>query len=260
MRILIIEDEQNNANRLVRLLGEVCPEGQVIGILTSNAEVRAFFEDGSVVPDVILADIQLGDGLSFEGIKSVSASIPVIFTTAYDQYAVQAFKFNSIDYLLKPIDVDELRGALAKVAGSASQLEADVPAKNISTTDAIARLLEQAGVVRYRERFLISYRDSYLVVPVSEATHIGICDGVVRLYTVAGKSHALNLTLDELETQLDPSRFMRVNRQYIVCAAAVEKLSTWFLGKMRIHVKGYPDESIIVSRDKSSLVKKWLDS
>ena len=250
MRILIIEDEQNNADRLVRLVNDIRPDAEIVAVLASNAEVEDFFHQAVNAPDVILSDIRLGDGLSFVGLKSAPQSVPVIFTTAYDQYALQAFKYNGLDYLLKPIDAEELRKALDKV----------VVERSSTTTEDIRQLLASAaGSIRYRERFLISFRDTFHVVPVSEMSHVGISDGIVRLYTTGGKSHLLNMTLDELEKQLDPERFMRVNRQYIVSAAAVEKLSAYFLGKMRVHLKGYPDMEVIVSREKVSAVKRWLD-
>jgi two-component system LytT family response regulator len=250
MRILIIEDEQSSADRLWRML-----EGkhELAGVCASNAEVKAFFaNDREADVDLILSDIQLGDGLSFESLRTAPTTIPVIFTTAYDHYAVQAFRFNSIDYLLKPIDREELFAALAKVKPSAP-----------SSTYDIAQLLASVKnqTIRYRERFLIPHRaDEYLIVPVSDVSHITIRDGVVRLCTLPGKSHLLNMTLEEAESQLDPKRFMRVNRQFIVSAAAVTKLSTHFLGKMRIHVAAFPDTEIIVSREKVSIVKHWLDS
>jgi two-component system LytT family response regulator len=250
MKILIIEDEQSSADRLRRML-----EGwhQVVGTCASNAEVKAFFADDAHSDiDLILSDIQLGDGLSFESLRTVPSAIPIIFTTAYDHYAVQAFRFNSIDYLLKPIDSEELHAALAKVKPNA-----------LSTTDAIAKLLEsvKSQTIRYRERFLIPHRaDEFLIIPVSDVSHITIRDGVVRLCTLEGKYHTLNMTLEEVETQLDPQRFMRVNRQFIISAAAVQKLSTYFLGKMRIHMTATPDEEIIVSKDKVATVKRWLDS
>ena len=277
MRILIIEDEQSSADRLKRMLegqpmeqreqSDACissaesrqrkTEGQheIVGVCASNAEVRAFFADGQHVEvNLILSDIQLGDGLSFESLKTAPSAIPVIFTTAFDHYAVQAFQFNSIDYLLKPIDSEELHAALAKVK----------PVINSpSTTDAIAQLLAsvKCQTIRYRERFLIPHRaDEYLIVPVSDVSHITIRDGVVRLFTLDGKSHALSMTLEEAESQLDPQRFMRVNRQFIVSATAVSKLSTYFLGKMRIHVAAFPTVEIIVSKDKVATVKRWLDS
>ena len=252
MKILIIEDEQSSADRLRRMLEA---EHEIVDVCASNAEVKAFFAvEVHAEVDLILSDIQLGDGLSFESLKMVPTAIPVIFTTAFDQYAVQAFQFNSLDYLLKPIDSEELHAALAKVKPMVNGL---------STTDAIAQLLAsvKSQAIRYRERFLIPHRaDEYLIVPVSDVSHITIRDGVVRLCTLDGKTHALNITLEEAESQLDPQRFMRVNRQFIVSAAAVSKLSTYFLGKMRIHVNAFPDTEIIVSKDKVATVKRWLDS
>lgn len=253
MRILIIEDEQSSADRLRRMLEE---EHEIMGVAVSNAEVKAFFA-AEKHPDIdlILSDIQLGDGLSFESLRTLSSAIPVIFTTAYDHYAVQAFRFNSIDYLLKPIDSEELRVALDKVK--------PLKANSLSTTEVIAQLLEsvKSQTIRYRERFLIPYHaDEYLIIPVCDVSHITIRDGVVRLCTLTGKHYTLNMTLEEVEGQLDPQRFMRVNRQFIVNAAAVQKLSTYFLGKMRIHMTAAPNEEIIVSKDKVAIVKRWLNS
>ena len=259
MKILIIEDEQSSADRLRRML-----EGQheIVGVCASNAEVKKFFADGAHSDiDLILSDIQLGDGLSFESLRTVPEAIPVIFTTAYDHYAVQAFRFNSIDYLLKPIDSEELHTALAKVEVTLNSKLSTL--NSPSTTDTIAQLLESVKnqTIRYRERFLIPHRaDEFLIIPVSDVSHITIRDGVVRLCTLEGKHHTLNMTLEEVESQLDPQRFMRVNRQFIISAAAVQKLSTYFLGKMRIHMTAAPDEEIIVSKDKVATVKRWLDS
>lgn len=257
MKILIIEDEQSNADRLRRMIEN---EHEIVGVCASNAEVKAFFT-GKADVDLILSDIQLGDGLSFDSLRTVSDAIPVIFTTAYDHYAVQAFRFNSIDYLLKPIDSEELHAALEKVKSMVNSQSSII--NSVSTTDAIAQLLEsvKSQTIRYRERFLIPHRsDEFQIIPVSEVSHITIRDGVVRLCTLAGKHHTLNMTLEEVESQLDPQRFMRVNRQFIISAAAVQKLSTYFLGKMRIHMTALPDEEIIVSKDKVATVKRWLDS
>ena len=285
MKILIIEDEQSSADRLRRMLegqpmeqreqSDACissaesrqrnTEGQheIVGVCASNAEVKAFFAEGAHHEvDLILSDIQLGDGLSFESLRTVPEAIPVIFTTAFDHYAVQAFRFNSIDYLLKPIDSEELHAALAKV-------KLELPSRTggvgggFSTTDTIAQLLEsvKSQTIRYRERFLIPHHaDEFLIIPVSDVSHITIRDSVVRLCTLEGKHHTLNMTLEEVESQLDPQRFMRVNRQFIISAVAVQKLSTYFLGKMRIHMTAAPNEEIIVSKDKVATVKRWLDS
>ena len=264
MKILIIEDEQSSADRLRRMLEDV---HEIVCVAASNAEVKAFFADDQHADvDLILSDIQLGDGLSFDSLRTVPSAIPVIFTTAYDHYAVKAFRFNSIDYLLKPIDKEELFAALAKVESlqSLQTPQTSQPLNhNPSTTEAIAQLLEsmKGQNIHYRERFLIPHRaDEYLIIPVSAVSHIMISDGVVRLCTLSGKIFTLNLTLEEAESQLDPQRFMRVNRQFIISAAAVQKLSTYFLGKMRIHMTAFPNESIIVSKDKAAAVKRWLDS
>lgn len=256
IRVLIIEDEQSSAQRLKRLLEASSTSCEVIGMVESNAAAIAFFAGEHPSIDLILSDIQLGDGLSFEALRSAPADIPVIFTTAYDQYAVQAFKFNSLDYLLKPIDEAELQVALEKVRNARREVAA-------TSTDAIARLLDTLGKgsIRYRERFLIPHKaDEYLIVPASDVSHIAIRDGVVRLCTLSRTVHTLGMTLEEAEAQLDPQRFMRANRQYIINAAAVEKLSIWFLGKMRVYLKGYPGEEIIVSKEKAASVRRWLDS
>lgn len=259
MKILIIEDEQSSADRLRRMLES---QHKIVGICASNAEVKTFFSDEAHAEvDLILSDIQLGDGLSFESLKTVPTAIPVIFTTAFDHYAVQAFKFNSIDYLLKPIDSEELQNALEKVQYSLAPCSS--PLAPLSTTDALAQLLAsvKSQTIRYRERFLIPYRaDEFLIVPVSDVSHLTIRDGVVRLCTLQGKTHPLSMTLEEAESQLDPKRFMRVNRQFIISATAVAKLSTYFLGKMRIHLAAFPDAEIIVSKDRVATVKRWLDS
>ncbi len=254
MKILIIEDEQSSAERLKRMLQD--GNHEVMGVLASNAEAKRFFASGTQGVDLILSDIQLGDGLSFEALESVPGNVPVIFTTAFDHYAIQAFKYNGIDYLLKPIDATELHTAIGKVENR--HIDA-----SSTTTDTIFQMLASVKkqTIHYRERFLIPYHaDEYLIILVGDVSHIAIKDGVVRLYTISGKSHILNMTLDEADSQLDPHRFMRVNRQHIVNAAAVEKASTYFLGKMRIHMKAYPDAEIIVSKDKVATVKRWLNS
>lgn len=254
MNILIIEDEQNSALRLKRLVEGINDSYTVAAMVASNAEAKSFFASQHPVIDLILSDIQLGDGLSFDALRCAPAGVPVIFTTAYDQYAVQAFKFNSLDYLLKPIDETELRTALQKV---------QTVNTTATSTDAITQLLDVLGKgsIRYRERFLIPHKaDEFLIIPASEVSHFVIQDGVVRLCTLSGVRHQLGMTLDEIESQLDPQRFMRVNRQYIVNASAVDKLSAWFQGKLRIFIKGFPDDEITVSKEKVSAVKRWLDS
>lgn len=254
MKILIIEDERSNADRLVRLLGNITVlTAEVVGVANSNREAMAMLQSDAFMPDVILADIQLGDGLSFESLQTAPPNIPVIFTTAYEQYAIQAFGYNGIAYLLKPIDPQELTEALQQVAERQPRP---------TDTDQLRELLtalRQNGI-RYRERFLIPFRDELKVVSVREVSHIALVEGGVYLFTNTGKMHPLGYTLEEMEAQLDPQRFMRVNRQYIVNVDSVQSLVSHFLGKMQLHIRGYADTEVIISRAKVPMVKKWLDS
>jgi len=254
MRIYIIEDEQSNSDRLCRLIKGFNGDYEIVGVAANNASACTYFAQNPDI-DLILADIQLSDGLSFEALKRAPYAVPIIFTTAFDHYAIQAFKFNSIDYLLKPIQSSELQSALNKVAQPKQS-------KSFTTTE-LTKLLDivQTNNIHYRERFLIAQgSEEFLVLPVSEVSLIGIHDGLVCIYTLSGKDYPINLTLDELEKQLNPMRFMRVNRQYIVHAADVHKLSTHFFGKLRVHMKSFPSVEIVVSKDKAASVKRWLGS
>ncbi|MBQ0113009.1 MAG: response regulator transcription factor [Bacteroidales bacterium] len=250
MKILIIEDEYNNAERLNRILDEITEiDTQVLSITSSNTETISFFSKTSVMPDVILSDIQLGDGVSFSALQYAPENTPVIFTTAYDQYAINAFKYNGIAYLLKPIDKQELTEALLRV-------------KERTNTESIHSMLSSLieNGMRYRERFLVPYRNELRVINVQEVSHIGLIERCVYLFTNNNKQYSLSQTLEELESELNPTRFMRVNRQYIVNIGAIDSLSASFLGKMKLRIVNYPKTEVIISRAKVSLVKKWLDS
>lgn len=260
MKILIIEDEQNNADRLCRILSKMDTiSPTVLAVVTSNAETRCFFQSGNAMPDVILADIQLGDGRSFESLRFAPAHIPVIFTTAYDQYAIDAFRYNGIAYLLKPIDPEELSEALLRIKDRQS---AGSQTSHPSDTDQLQQLIESLrdGGIRYRERFLVAYRDELRVIPVREVSHIALIDGNTALFTTEGKQYSLPQTLEELEVELNPKDFMRVTRQHIVNVNAVDSLVQNFLGKMRLRLRNYKDEDIIISRAKVPVVKRWLTS
>jgi len=248
--ILILEDEQRNANRLIRLLKEIVPEARIEGPLAS-IEAAVEYLRKAPAPDLILADIRLSDGLSFEALKEAPATAPIIFTTAYDEYAVQAFKYNSFDYLLKPIDADELAAAIEKVEHNGHH----------TSEEHLRQLFEtlQQGCCRYRERFLLPYRDGYKTVSVSEINHIYTENKIVRLQLKDGTSEAVSVSMDELERQLDPVRFFRANRQYIVCMDSIRYLGNYFGGKLVLRLHGYPDTEILVSKEKAQRLKEWID-
>lgn len=232
MKILVLEDEQRNAMRLIRLLNGIDTTFTIEGPLASIKETVEFFQSGKAA-DLILADIRLTDGLSFEALKYAPATVPIIFTTAYDEYAVQAFKFNSFDYLLKPVDADENLRQLF---------------------DAL-----QKNQFRYRERFLLPYRDGYKTVRVSDINHIELENKTVYLRLNNGTSEAVNVSMDELEQQLNPDCFFRANRQYIINVEHVLFLGNYFGGKLIVRLKGYPDTRITVSKEKAQRLKEWID-
>lgn len=250
MKILILEDEQRNAMRLIRLLNDIDATFVIEGPFTSIKEAVEFFQSRKTT-DLILADIRLTDGLSFEALKYAPATVPIIFTTAYDEYAVQAFKFNSFDYLLKPLDVDELEAAINKA----------IKAGKNYTEENFRQLFDalQKNQFRYRERFLLPYRDGYKTVRVSDINHIETENKNVYLHLNNGTSEVVNVSMEELEQQLNPDCFFRANRQYIINVEHVLFLGNYFGGKLIVHLKGYPKTEIQVSKEKAQRIKEWLD-
>ena len=239
-----------NAKRLIKLLNDIDRTFIVEGPLASIKETVEFFQSGKTT-NLILADIRLTDGLSFEALKYAPATIPIIFTTAYDEYAVQAFKFNSFDYLLKPLDSDELEAAIDKAAKAG---------KNY-TDENLQQLFDalQKNKFRYRERFLLPYRDGYKTVRVSDINHIETENKIVYLRLNNGTSEVVNVSMDELEHQLNPDYFFRANRQYIINVEHVLFLGNYFGGKLIVRLKGYPKTEIQVSKEKAQRLKEWID-
>jgi DNA-binding LytR/AlgR family response regulator len=250
MNILVIEDEKHNADRMIRLLNGYDWNCRVFGPLGSVVEVRDFFQGEDKV-DLILSDIRLTDGLSFDALKDVPGDIPVIFTTAYDEYALRAFNYNGIAYLLKPIEKDELAETIEKVRRMASSSASREIAE-------IYRLL-QGKSVAYRQRFLIPDRDGYITVPVSQVSYVSTESGVTRLFLKNKKQYAVDISLDDLEAQLDPSQFFRATRQQIVNISSVQRISNWFNRKIKIILSDYPDAEIVVGKEKATRLKQWLD-
>ena len=182
---------------------------------------------------------------------------PIIFTTAYDQYAIQAFKFNSIDYLLKPIDSDELEAAIQKA------IERISPSSPTTTAPNLEQLLEYlSGAIptpHYRERFLVSRRDEYITIEVQNVCFIHSQQNITRLYLTDGTSATIPSTLDQLEKEMNPASFFRANRQHMIQVGHIKKVSNWFNYKLKVEMNGYPQEEILISREKAATFKKWLD-
>lgn len=251
MNILIIEDEQRNFNRLQRLLEKMDTSFHIDGPLGSITESVEWLQSHPA-PDLILADIRLSDGLSFDVLQQTAVSSPVIFTTAYDEYAVQAFKYNSFDYLLKPVNADELAAAIEKVR------QYKIPG---TYGNEIKQLLEymRRNNYRYRERFLLTFADGYFSVQTKDISHIALDGRSTLLFMKNGTSEPVPYSLDELESQLNPDEFFRANRQYLVQIDSILSVNNWFNSRLKIHLRKYPDTEIIVSRERATALKEWLD-
>lgn len=246
--ILIIEDEKPNAARLKRLIAVVKPGATILATLESVSESVEWMLTKEC-PDLIMMDVRLADGLSFEIFEKVKPKCPIIFTTAYDEYAVRAFKFNSIDYLLKPIEQDELEQSF-KMVEERQQSDA---------TLSIEQLLSHMNKKEYRSRFLLPFRDGFKTVFVSEIAYIYSELKITKARLLNGTEEVLPQTLEELEQQLDPEFFFRANRQFIVHINAIKQIHNYFNGKLKVELRKSPDIDIIVSREKAMAIKTWLD-
>jgi len=249
MRILIIEDENPAAQRLLSLLKIHFPSAGFEGNLDSVRSALSWLSENPE-PDLIFCDIQLADGLSFEIFQKKPVSSPVIFTTAFDQYAIKAFQVNAVDYLLKPIDPEELARAVDKYR------------KNQLPSQLDGRLLEQLlkpQSIRFKSRFLVSFGDKIQSVPVDEVAFFFSEERVTFLQTWASKKYVIDQTLEQTEGQLDPTRFFRLNRKYLASLEAIEAVFTYSNSRLKIKLQGCEDPDILVSREKVSEFKAWLD-
>lgn len=249
-KILIVEDERPNADRLKRLLLKLRPHIEILSVEDSITSTVNWLEN-NVVPDIIMMDIRLADGLSFEIFNKHEVKSAVIFTTAYDEYAVQAFKYNSIDYLLKPIEEEELDAALKRYE---TFMEA-VPVVG----SAIEGLLNYIQPKDYRKRFLIVHRDGYKTVLAEDILYFYTELGISKAMLNTGVVENIPQTLEELEKQLDPKFFFRANRQFIIHIDSVKQIFNHFNGKLKLELRKQPEMEVIVSREKASVFKSWMD-
>ncbi|RYY33347.1 MAG: response regulator transcription factor [Sphingobacteriaceae bacterium] len=246
--ILIIEDEKPNADRLKRLIKTIRPGANVLAVVESIADSVAWFIENAA-PDVVMMDVRLSDGVSFEIFDKIDINCPVIFTTAYDEYAVKAFKYNSVDYLLKPVEQDELEAAFEK-------LEATPVSHDKLSLEGLFNYLQPKD---FRSRFLLPYRDGYKSVLVSDVTYFYSELKITRAKLHDGSEETVPQTMEELELQLNPKQFFRANRQFIVYIDAIQRVHNYFNGKLKLDIKNSPDVEIIVSREKAGTLKNWLD-
>jgi DNA-binding LytR/AlgR family response regulator len=252
MNVLIIEDEIQAARRLENLINELLPQAIISGRMDSVKSAVKWFNNNAH-PDLIFMDIQLGDGLSFEIFEMTTISAPVIFTTAYDEYALKAFKVNSIDYILKPVDKDELRGALEKF--NALKLNS---ISKVDFSNSITQVMELL-TKKYKERFVIKVGEHLRTIEVKDILYFFSSEKATFCSTREGRSHILDFTLDQLELMVNPEEFFRINRKYLVGTAAIQDIISHTNSRLKLILKGCPDQDIIVSRERVQEFKHWLD-
>lgn len=244
MNAIIIEDEPLASMELEKILGEVAPEVKVLARLESVRESVAWLRENKV--DLIFSDIHLGDGQSFDVFRQVEVTAPVIFITAYDEYALQAFKNRGVDYILKPFDREEICGALAKVKDWFGQ--EPVP------TDVVAPTV-------FQERFLVQMGARIKSVPVTEVAYFMADGKYLMLYTFEGSGYVVDQTIAGVEGRLDPRNFFRINRKFIVNYAAIRDMVRYSNSRIKVILLPEPPENIeaIVSTERIREFKEWLN-
>jgi DNA-binding LytR/AlgR family response regulator len=250
MRVIIIEDELPAANRLAKMLQAITDEMEVVKRIDSvEAAVKYLVSADNI--DLIFMDIQLADGLSFDIFQQTQVKAPVIFTTAFDQYTLKAFKVNSIDYLLKPIDEKELEQAVEKYRQLYDK-------KENSFSEKIMKLVQEMNMARFKERLLIK-RGQQLSYLKTEATAYCFADGKL-CYAVdfSSNKYLLESNLSQLEEQLQPNKFYRINRHLLINIEAVSKVHTWLGGRLKLELLPSTKTDTVVSRERVNGFKEWL--
>lgn len=252
MKIAIIEDEEPSAKRLSKLINEIDPSVEILTQLESVSSAIDWFNEHEN-PDLIFSDIQLSDGLSFDIFRNVKIDCPIIFTTAFDQYAIDAFKVNSIDYLLKPLKKEELKTAIEKfhkLGGQAGKSSVD-----------ISKLLEAIHLPKseFKKRFVIRYGEHIKTIMIEDVAYFNTEDKINFLTTKEGRRYTIDYNLDALEAILDPKIFFRINRQFIIGIHAISDMFSYSKSRVLIKLNPPSKHETIVSTERSGDFKLWLD-
>lgn len=249
MKALIIEDEVLAAKHLRSVINEIGGI-DIIAILESISESVEWFR-ANPVPELIFMDIHLADGSAFEIFKHVDISCPIIFTTAYDEYAIKAFKVNSIDYLLKPVDLSAVKGAIRKL---------EMLSKKANAQDELIKFINSfSREISYKTHFLIPAKgDKLIPLKASDIALIYIDTSIVKARTFDDTQYRFDYTLDELADLLDPKDFFRANRQYIISRKAIKDIDIWFNSRLSVNLKVAVPEKILISKARIPEFKNWF--
>lgn len=253
MNVLIIEDEQLAAEKLESLINKIDNDINVVGKLRSVSAAVEWLSSNEH-PDLLISDIKLLDGISFEIFSQIEYQKPVIFTTAYDQYAIKAFEVNSIDYLLKPIQKEKLEAAFQKLEIFQNNREQHAkPDYN--------KLIEmmQAGNKQYKSRFMIKVGQKILAVPVEKIAYFYSQNKLSYVVTKEGKKYPLDDPLETIDPLLNPQNFIRANRQYIIGFDSIKEIHPYFKGRVMVELIPENEHEIVISSDKTPEFKRWLD-
>jgi two-component system response regulator LytT len=252
MKIAIIEDEEMAVQQLKSLLPACIANADIVAVIDTVEEAVAWLNTRPAV-DLLLLDIHLADGSCFAIFQQCKIDIPVIFTTAYDQYAIQAFEVNSIDYLLKPVRTEKLQQALDKFKRLTNRRHLTLDQQQLQLiTHAITK------AANYKRHFLIPYKDRLIPVQADEFAWFEIKSGVVRGITFDKKHWLLEETLDELAETLNPETFYRANRQFLVSRKAIKEVEYYFNGRFCLHMMPVAEEPVLISKAKAGRFRKWM--
>ena len=250
MKVIIIEDEHLAADKLSRMLHELNPDIQILALLESVAESAAWLS-GNPAPDLIFMDIQLDDGISFEIFDSVKITTPIIFTTAYNEYAIKAFKVNSVDYLLKPYTTKDLKSAINKYK--------ELHEGHHFQSEKFDHLYRQL-VKEYKTRFFVKIGTHFHSISVDEIACFFIRDRATFIKTLIGKNFDIDYSLDQVQKLADPARFFRINRNYVINIDSIADIISYSSNRLKVVLKNFEHlDDLLVSREKTSDFKKWLD-
>ncbi|MDY8135921.1 LytTR family DNA-binding domain-containing protein [Aquimarina sp. 2201CG5-10] len=252
MKVIIVEDEIAASDHLKFLLNDIDSDIEVLEVLDSVKSCVQYFS-GESEASLIFMDIHLADGISFEIFDKVKMEIPVIFTTAYDQYAIKAFKVNSIDYLLKPIDEEELSEAIQKFKNKTEN-------KN-NLNDQLQGMLQliQTQNRSFKKTYLVHHRDELIPLKTENIAYFFIDTGMVKAISFENKTYIIDKKLEDIETELDPEFFYRVNRQFIIHKNSISNIKYYFNGKLIVNISPVSKEKIVVSKAKATGFKTWVD-
>ncbi len=253
MTVLLIEDEPQAAVLLEKLIKAIVPDGRVLAKI-DTVKSAVHWLRSNPAPDLILLDIQLADGISFSIFDQCDVTSPVIFTTAYDEYALKAFKVNSIDYILKPVDERELRAALKKL-DSLAGVKNSLSEKAIENIGLAVQMLTK----KYKERFVIKVGEHLKSVEVMDIIFFFSLEKTTFAQTKDGRKHILDFTIEQLDGLLNPDRFFRINRKYLVAADSIQDMISYTNSRLKLVLKTSDDSDIIVARERVQEFKDWLD-